>query len=376
MRDRAPARCRKALEPGTETPTGRVRCPAPRKLSGIGAAKARKLVEQGERVEDVAVLYNVRRTLKVLDLCGTVALRRAMREALERNTGPITGLGGEWRGIPSRVFRYNGAIVRAQASLANTHIVIPTFNESGNIVRLVEEIVRATGRPEVHIWVMDDNSPDGTAQAVHRLGERYPNVRVVVRRTGRGYGNAVLEGMRTALKAGAQWVLTMDADFAHSPDVIGKMLEVTSDADLVIGSRYLETGRPAIRDWPFWRLCMSRFGNWYFRLMLRVGARDNTSGFRCWRGELLERILQEDIHASGYAFITESLFYAGCFGARVREVTNLHLGRTRGESKLSPAILLESLWTALRLRAIKARPPGKPRESAPPAANPGHRPVL
>jgi dolichol-phosphate mannosyltransferase len=255
----------------------------------------------------------------------------------------------------------------------NTHIVIPTYNERGNIVPLVEEIVGLYQRPDAHIWVVDDNSPDGTAEAVRRLGARYPNVRVIVRLHDRGYGNACVEGMRAALAAGAQWVLTMDADFAHSPGAIAAILKAAADADLVIGSRYLTDGRPAVKDWPWWRLWMSRSGNWYFRRMLRVTARDNTSGFRCWRAGLLSRVLAEDLRASGYAFITESLFYAGWFGARVAEVSNLYLGRTRGESKLSARILLESLWTAFRLRAMKAGLISGPRTRRKPAPNPGGR---
>ncbi len=234
----------------------------------------------------------------------------------------------------------------------NTCIVIPTYNERGNIAPVIEEIVRVARRPDVHVLVVDDNSPDGTAEVVRGLGRRYPNVGVLVRKDNRGYGSAVIAGMRAALDAGAQFVLTMDADFAHSPAVIDSILQAAASADLVIGSRYMNDGRPAVQDWPFWRLAMSRFGNRYFRLMLRVTVRDNTSGFRCWRGDLLRRVLEQDLHATGYAFITESLFYAGHFGARVAEVSNLYTGRTQGESKLSPKILLESLWTALRLRAL------------------------
>ncbi len=252
----------------------------------------------------------------------------------------------------------------------NTHIVIPTYNESGNIVRVIDAIAHTYSRPDLHVWVMDDNSPDGTADAVRSLRSRYPNVQVVVRTAHRGYGCAVADGMRAALAAGAGWVLTMDADFAHSPAVIGRILEAAAESDLVIGSRYLTDGSPAVQDWPLWRLWMSRFGNWYFRRMLRVTARDNTSGFRCWRAEMLARILAEELHATGYAFITESLFYAGWFGARVNEVSNLYLGRTEGESKLSPKVLLESLWTALRLRAVKAGWLSGPRTHQKPAPTP------
>jgi dolichol-phosphate mannosyltransferase len=241
-------------------------------------------------------------------------------------------------------------------SFDNTYIVIPTYNESHNISLLVEEIVSRYNRPDVYIWVIDDNSPDGTAGVVRGLGKKYLNVQVLVRESNRGYGSSVAEGMRAALAAGAQWVLTMDADFAHSPAVIGQMLEAAMHADLVIGSRYAVDGSPAVQDWPLWRLLMSRFGNWYFRFMLKVTARDNTSGFRCWGGAFLTRILAEDLQATGYAFLTETLFYAGRFSGRITEVTNLYLGRTRGESKLSPKILLESLWTAFRLGVLTRHP--------------------
>lgn len=237
----------------------------------------------------------------------------------------------------------------------NTHIVIPTYNERGNIGRLVEEIVHTYGRADVQVWVMDDNSPDDTAGLVRELGKKYPNVNVVVRTADRGYGKAVAKGMRKALSAGAVWVITMDADFSHSPAVIGTMLEAARNADLVIGSRYAGEGEAAVKDWPLRRLWMSRLANWYFRFMLGVTARDNTSGFRCWRRDLLLKVLAEDLHASGYAFLTESLFYAAQAGGRIVEVTNLYQGRTEGESKMSAKVLLESVWTALRLRLRRAR---------------------
>lgn len=258
----------------------------------------------------------------------------------------------------------------SKADFRQAHVVIPTYNESGNIRAIVEAIAAASGRADLHIWVMDDNSPDGTAGVVESMRAAYPNLRAIVRTRNRGYGAAVAEGMRRALEAGAEWVITMDADFAHSPSILPAILECAAGgADLVIGSRYSGDGRPAVKDWPFWRLCMSRFGNWYFRTMLRVRARDNTAGYRCWRATMLRRILAEDLNATGYAFITESLFYAGWFGARVDEVPNLYLGRTQGESKLSARILLESLWTAFRLRAVKAGLISGPRSR--PAPNPG-----
>jgi len=237
----------------------------------------------------------------------------------------------------------------------NTHIVIPTYNERDNIGRLIEEIARLYGRDGVNVWVMDDNSPDGTGEVVVALGERFPNVQAIVRTAHRGYGNAVADGMRKALATGAEFVLTMDADFSHSPAVIGKMLDAARDADLVIGSRYMQAGRAAVEDWSQLRLRMSQLANWYFRAMLDISARDNTSGFRCWRSDLLEKVLAQNLHASGYAFLTESLFYAARAGARIVEVANLYQGRTHGESKLSTGVLLESVWTALRLGLSRSR---------------------
>ena len=236
------------------------------------------------------------------------------------------------------------------ADFGNTHIVIPTYNERENIGRLIEELVRIYQREDLHIWVIDDSSPDDTAGLAREIGEKYRNIRVVVRTANRGYGKAVAEGMRRALADGARWVITMDADLSHSPATIGKMMDAAREGDLVIGSRYADGGPAAVKDWALWRLGLSRIANWYFRMLLGVNARDNTSGFRCWRKELLAKVLATDLQANGYAFLTESLFYAARAGARIVEVPNVYQGRTCGESKLSANIMAESLWTAVRLR--------------------------
>jgi dolichol-phosphate mannosyltransferase len=233
--------------------------------------------------------------------------------------------------------------------LRDTHIIIPTYNEVENIVPLIEDIVRRYEWPEANIWVMDDNSPDGTGETVRSLAKSYPNVRAVIRCADRGYGRASAEGMRAAIDAGARFVLTMDADFSHSPETIGSLLGAAGTADLVIGSRYVFQERATVEDWSWPRLFLSRMANQYVRLMTRVVVRDATSGFRCWRAEMLGRVLGQT-HAAGYAFLPETLYHAGMLGARITEVANSYHGRIRGESKMNWRIVLESLWIPLRLR--------------------------
>jgi dolichol-phosphate mannosyltransferase len=255
--------------------------------------------------------------------------------AQARTTGPAPGAERE---------------TAARRALERVHIVIPTYNERANIVPLVEDIVRLYDWPDTHIWVADDNSPDGTAAVVAELGRKYRNIRCIVRTGQRGYGVAVADGMRAAMKAGARLVLTMDADYAHDPAAILPIVKAAAGADLVIGSRYLPGEENTIADWSLLRRWLSRCANTYVRVLTRVTARDATSGFRCWRVELLRDVLVQKPRATGYAFLPETLYYAGLIGARIHEVTNLYHGRVHGESKLTAAVVLESMWTPLRLR--------------------------
>lgn len=242
-----------------------------------------------------------------------------------------------------------------QDILRKTHIVIPTYNERHNIVLLIEQIAQLYQFPSLNVWVADDSSPDGTAEAVAELSSRYPNVHVIVRREDRGYGRASLDGIRAALAHGAEYVVTMDADFSHEPATIGKMLAAIESFDVVIGSRYVSSDESSVENWSALRLAGSRCMNTYVRLLTGVNARDATSGFRCYRADVLRKVLSAGRHATGFAFLPETLFLVGMAGARITEVSNLYQGRTRGESKLNWKILLEYLWIPLRLRLSRPR---------------------
>lgn len=198
--------------------------------------------------------------------------------------------------------------------------------------------------------VADDNSPDKTADIADALG----NDRVyVMRRTrDRGYGRAVNDGIRYGLQRQSDFIVTMDADFSHQPEVIPSMIdkaESGSRYDLVIGSRYASK-KAAVKDWSLSRMVLSKVASAYVRMMVGVSIRDTTAGFRCWRGSFIARLPLDRIQASGYAYIYETLFHTNLLGGKVAEVENVYVGRTYGESKMDMKIVLEGLKVPFLLR--------------------------
>ncbi|HEV2773732.1 MAG TPA: polyprenol monophosphomannose synthase, partial [Thermoleophilaceae bacterium] len=203
-------------------------------------------------------------------------------------------------------------------------LVLPTYNEAGN----VEAIVRAalpqlaaaggTGGGGGHrILVVDDSSPDGTGAIADRLAAELEGVEVLHRSAKDGLGRAYLAGFGRALDAGAELVLEMDSDFSHDPVDIARLVEASRDADLVLGSRYVEGG--GIVNWGLGRRLLSRGGSWYARTVLGVPIRDLTGGFKCFRREVLERLDLATVHADGYSFQVELTYRALEAGFRVRE---------------------------------------------------------
>jgi len=245
---------------------------------------------------------------------------------------------------------------------AGLHIVVPTLNERDNIVRLIREITRLYRAPDQHFWIVDDDSDDGTAEAVESLAGEHPNARMIRRPRGGGFAAACVTGMQAALEAGAGLILVMDADFSHAPEAIAGMVSSAREADLVIGSRYLADS-PSVREWSAWRLWLSLGGNFYLRSLLGLPARDATSGFRLWRSEALRRIPLAEKRSRGYSFQAEMLFYAAQQGLRIAEAPNLYRGRTWGRSKMTLGMIFESLALPFRLRrkggAISARNAGR-----------------
>ena len=218
-------------------------------------------------------------------------------------------------------------------------MVIPTYNEIDNLAEIVARVRRSA--PDVDILVVDDASPDGTGALADRLAAADPHVRVVHRPGKQGLGAAYSEGFRVALDAGYDLIGEMDADGSHQPEQLPLLLAATADADLVIGSRWVRGG--SVVNWPWHRLALSRAGNLYTRLLLGIGVRDATAGFRVFRRQTLEKVRLERVQSLGYVFQVELVYRTLRAGLRVTEVPIEFVERVRGDSKMTPEVARESL---------------------------------
>ena len=226
-------------------------------------------------------------------------------------------------------------------------IIIPTYNEVDNLPRLVAEIRRQPG--DWHVLVVDDNSPDGTGQAVDALSQQDPAIQCLHRTGKLGLGSAYISGMRLALEQGFTSIGQMDADFSHPPELLPHLSEALQGCDLALGSRY-RPGGSVDRDWPAWRKGLSAFGNWYARSILGLPLRDVTGGFRLWRREALLRIPLERIRSNGYGFLVEMLYVAHCLGCSFCEVPFYFADRKAGRSKMSFRIQREAALRVWQMR--------------------------
>jgi dolichol-phosphate mannosyltransferase len=226
-------------------------------------------------------------------------------------------------------------------------LVLPTYNEAENVEPLVEA-ARTKLPPGSQILIVDDSSPDGTGAIAARLAERLDDVHVLHRPRKEGLGPAYIAGFREALGRGAGLVLEMDADFSHDPAYLPRLLDASGRADLVLGSRYVDGG--GVSDWGPLRRAVSRGGSAYARLMLGVGVRDLTGGFKCFRREVLEAIDLDRIASRGYAFQVEMTYRALRRGFRVVEVPIVFRERRVGRSKMDLSIVAEAVWRIPLLR--------------------------
>ncbi len=227
-------------------------------------------------------------------------------------------------------------------------IIIPTYNEAKNIAVILDKILRQY--PRVNILIVDDNSPDGTAGIVRGYMARYPNIVMYSRPKKLGLASAYVEGIRKVLREhpDVRTVTTIDADFSHDPAVIDEMYRQIGHFDLVIGSRYAPGG--SIEHWSLWRRILSRLGNFYARNITNTPLRDMTSGFHCFRADLLRRYEAETIRSTGFAFLMEMKIIAHRLGARITEIP-IRLGdRKDGKSKMSNRIIVEGLLLPWKLR--------------------------
>ena len=226
-------------------------------------------------------------------------------------------------------------------------VIVPTYNERSNLPALAEGLMTHTN---VRLMIVDDQSPDGTGEVADSLASAYAGRVEVVHRGGRrGLGLSYRDGFKKAIGEPVDLVCHMDADLSHDPERLPALIAAASDADLVIGSRYVATG--GVVNWPLRRRLLSRFANFYVRTVTRLNVRDCTSGYRCWRRPTLAALPIDRVASDGYSFLIETLYMAARGGARVAEVPITFVERRQGESKLSGAVLAESLLTPWRLIA-------------------------
>lgn len=225
-------------------------------------------------------------------------------------------------------------------------VVIPTYNEYETILQLAQQVLLY---PRCRVLVVDDNSPDGTGALVAAHAASEPRLAVLQRPQKLGLGTAYLAGFAWALQQGAQLICEMDADFSHDPAYLPFLIEQAELCyDLVIGSRYVHGGRTS--DWGVLRQLISRGGNTYANLILGLGVHDSTSGFRCYRREVLEQMDLHRIRSNGYAFQIEMVYRTRRAGFHIGEIPIIFPDRRVGRSKMSYSIVVEAMINVWRLR--------------------------
>jgi dolichol-phosphate mannosyltransferase len=229
-------------------------------------------------------------------------------------------------------------------------VCVPTFNEAENVVLMVDALLAVFDENGIdgRVLVIDDASPDGTADLVDERARDEPRVEVLRRAGKEGLGRAYRDGFRRVLDDRAEVVVQMDCDFSHDPPVIPALIAALDDADVALGSRYVPGG--GVLGWPLVRQAISKGGCWYARTVLGIGVRDLTGGFKAWRSGTLEYLLGRSIDARGYSFQIQMTYEAIRAGYRVREIPIIFRERVRGESKMSVDVVREAALMVPRLR--------------------------
>ena len=212
-------------------------------------------------------------------------------------------------------------------------VVVPTYNEAENLVKLVSALFALP--LDLNVLIVDDNSPDGTGRIADDLAEENPGRLKVLHRTGKlGLSSAYLQAFHTLLDSDVDAIAQMDADFSHEPAALVEMAKRFETCDLVIGSRYVKGGSTDV-EWPAWRKALSAWGNFYARSILRMHLRDVTGGFRLWRREALKAMPLERVKSNGYIFTVEMAYLAYCLHFKIEEVPIYFAERRWGKSKMS-----------------------------------------
>jgi dolichol-phosphate mannosyltransferase len=229
-------------------------------------------------------------------------------------------------------------------------VCLPTYNELENLERMLQTLESVLEDGE-RVLVIDDRSPDGTGELADRLAGELDFVDVLHRERKEGLGPAYIAGFRRALAVGAELVLEMDCDFSHDPHDVRRLIQAAGDADVVLGSRYVDGGR--VENWGALRRFVSAGGSFYARTILGVPVHDLTGGFKCYRRAVLETIDLDRISAHGYAFQIETTYRAINAGFRVVEIPITFVDRAVGSSKMSKAIVAEAVWKVPAMRAAR-----------------------
>ncbi|HPK04793.1 MAG TPA: polyprenol monophosphomannose synthase [Bacteroidales bacterium] len=233
--------------------------------------------------------------------------------------------------------------------MSDSLVIIPTYNEKENIEKIIRKVFSFP--KGFHILIIEDNSPDGTADIVKSLIPEFPERLFIEERKGKlGLGTAYIHGFRWALKHDYQYVFEMDADFSHNPDDLIRLYEACAlkGADLSIGSRYIKGIN--VVNWPMSRILISYFASCYVRLITRMKIKDPTAGFKCYTRKVLETIDLDSIRFVGYAFQIEMKFNAWKHGFKIVEVPIIFTDRAEGQSKMSKGIIKEAVFGVLTMK--------------------------
>jgi dolichol-phosphate mannosyltransferase len=230
----------------------------------------------------------------------------------------------------------------------NSLVIIPTYNEIENIEKIIRYIFSIS---DFHILIIDDNSPDGTAEVVKTLQKEFKSELFIKERQGKlGLGTAYIMGFKWALEKGYEFIFELDADFSHNPDDLLRLKAACENgADLAVGSRY-KSGVNVV-NWPMSRVLMSYFASAYVRMVTGLPVRDTTAGFKCYRSKVLRTIDLDKIKFKGYAFQIEMKFTAWKIGFKIEEVPIVFTDRREGQSKMSGGIFNEAFWGVIKLKA-------------------------
>ncbi len=231
-------------------------------------------------------------------------------------------------------------------------VVVPTLNEETNIANLISRVRNLTSPPD--IVVVDDSSPDNTAEIVQKISAKDSSVFLISRDGKRSFAASYVDGLKFALQNGYDAVVCMDADLSHSPDDVPRLLDALKDADIVIGSRYLG-GMAKVVNWPLHRLILSRASSRYVRLVTGLPLTDPMAGFKAFRREILERLNLDAIVSQGFAFQTESVYRLFKAGARLGEIPIVFTERQAGKSKMSLRKIVEAMVMPFKVRSYVKR---------------------